>query len=143
MIDPAHQATLEEFLGIALFWAIAIVLTGQWLIMTFMWPRTAPERAVWSKSTAFLSIVVTRLVLYYTGNDRFPFPIGPAISASALALIVYFGKVYLWDTWIKGKHQHDGGEHEPKRIGGGADFVGRYWTCDRDDRAGGDPGARA
>lgn len=121
------QIALETWLSIALFWVLLVVLLGQWCIMTFMWPRNPPEWAVWAKTTAFLSVVIARLILYYTGNPRYPFPIGAILNGLALMLILYFGKVYLWDTWVKGKYARHGGNCDvPKSDHGG--FVGRYWN---------------
>lgn len=130
-LDPQTQISVEQHLAIALFWVVAVVLLGQWGVMTFMWPRTKPEWAVWAKTTAFLSIVCARLVLYYTGAERFPWPVGAVISAVALVLILYFGKVYLWDTWIRGRYDRPGGAPDETSPDHARDFVDRYWGVRR------------
>ena len=124
-MTPVIQAALEEKLSIALFWGIAVILLGQWGIMTFMWPRTHPQWAVWAKTTAFLSVVIARLILFYSGNPRFPFPIGAVLNLAALLLILYFGYVYLWQTWIRGKYRCEGGKRDQERCDCGC-ADGRY-----------------
>lgn len=139
MIDSVSQVNIEQYTGLAFLAVLAVVLSGQWLIMTFMWPQTHPQWAVWAKTTAFLAIVIARLIRYITGVERFPFPIGALINAASLGLVLYFGKVYLWDTWIRNKYADEGDHtHEAASRRGSARgrFRRGYGPYDRPDEPG-------
>ena len=98
IVEPALHVTLEEWASLAVFWVITMVVLGQWVVMTFLWPSSKPEWAVWSKTTAFLLVLVARMVLYYTGWDRYPFPWGLIINLVTLGLLLFFSYIYLWRT---------------------------------------------